>query len=359
MTWDTSIAATRYTIMIATSSDFAPASIIYNGLTDANSYHNMPLLQFNQTYWWKVMAGNADGDGDYSVAWSFTTGLKVPDLISPPDTSTNQPINLTLTWNNELTGANQYIQVAKDINFTQFIVNDSSQSISSKNLDTLSYYTEYYWRVRNLRNGFQSFWSDTWRFKTTIPTPTTSTPTCGDTGNPLILIISWNVVPNGTTYQFQLSDDNGFSNIIINKDSISDNYITTPDSLKYNTVYYWHVKAKNKDSETPYSDVCKFQTEQKPASVIDNIPAVGYIQAYPNPFSDMLRIDLNLVNASIIKLAIVNIMGEEVSVIANGRYASSGLNQYEWQPDALTQGVYYLRANIDGTILTKEIILLK
>ncbi|MCX6153669.1 MAG: hypothetical protein NT007_05885, partial [Candidatus Kapabacteria bacterium] len=58
MTWDTSVASTKYIILISKSPDFSPDSIIYEGTTDENNRHRMPLLQFNKTYWWKIKAGN-------------------------------------------------------------------------------------------------------------------------------------------------------------------------------------------------------------------------------------------------------------------------------------------------------------
>ncbi|MCX6152541.1 MAG: hypothetical protein NT007_00115, partial [Candidatus Kapabacteria bacterium] len=85
MTWDTSVASTKYIILISKSPDFSPDSIIYEGTTDENNRHRMPLLQFNKTYWWKIKAGNDDGYGEFCDPWSYTTGIKVPLLASPAD----------------------------------------------------------------------------------------------------------------------------------------------------------------------------------------------------------------------------------------------------------------------------------
>ncbi|MCX6153665.1 MAG: hypothetical protein NT007_05865 [Candidatus Kapabacteria bacterium] len=81
MTWDTSVASTKYIILISKSPDFSPDSIIYEGTTDENNRHRMPLLQFNKTYWWKIKAGNDDGYGEFCDPWSYTTGIMASSAI--------------------------------------------------------------------------------------------------------------------------------------------------------------------------------------------------------------------------------------------------------------------------------------
>ncbi|MCX6153664.1 MAG: hypothetical protein NT007_05860, partial [Candidatus Kapabacteria bacterium] len=239
--------------------------------------------------------------GEFCDPWSYTTGIKVPLLASPADSVTNQPINLTIKWNNLINDAKQHLQVSKDPTFKTFLINDSSLSAVSYDLKNLEYYTKYYWRASNVKGSIQSFWSSTWAFKTTIPTPVAVYPAKGDTTKfPLNFNISWNQVPNATLYHFQISTDPTFADIVKDTSNMVDIFIKMDSTLlKYNTTYYCHVDAKNKDSQTPYSEIFSFTTKSNiNKSVRDNIPEIGSLSAYPNPFAGELRITLNLKKAA-------------------------------------------------------------
>jgi hypothetical protein len=65
-------------------------------------------------------------------------------------------------------GAVSYdIMAASDINFTNIIANQSSLSTTNFSLSGLSYYSDYYWKVRGVHPSNPGPWSDVWTFRTT------------------------------------------------------------------------------------------------------------------------------------------------------------------------------------------------
>ena len=80
----------------------------------------------------------------------------------------NLEINIPtlLVWN-EVTSAEQYIlQVSTDTLFNTLIINDSTLSVTSKQVGNLTIYTKYYWRVKAKHKKSTSIWSATSNFTT-------------------------------------------------------------------------------------------------------------------------------------------------------------------------------------------------
>jgi lysophospholipase L1-like esterase len=89
-----------------------------------------------------------------------------PVLASPVNGADDQPINLTLTWNEPPADTDIVvvydIEVAKDINFSEIVYTTSGISPNSVNPTGLLYGTQYYWRVKIPSYG----WSDIFSFTT-------------------------------------------------------------------------------------------------------------------------------------------------------------------------------------------------
>ena len=91
-----------------------------------------------------------------------------PTLASPADSSTNQALNVALTWKKPpavsfLGTLNYQLQISTNTNFSN-IVYDNTAADTSRSAPGLKYGTKYYWRVRIADYG----WSDTLNF-TTLP----------------------------------------------------------------------------------------------------------------------------------------------------------------------------------------------
>jgi hypothetical protein len=90
--------------------------------------------------------------------------------------------------------------------------------------------------------------------------PTLLYPSNGSQDIPVSSILHWN--DNNQIHNFivQLATDQNFSNILINK-LLSEKTSLSFDSLKYNTKYYWRVKANDNECDAKWSNIYTFTTE--------------------------------------------------------------------------------------------------
>ena len=74
-------------------------------------------------------------------------------------------------------------------------------------------------------------------------------------------------------------------------------------------------------------------------------------QNYPNPFNPSTTIQYDLPKTSLVKVAIYNLLGQEISVLVNGQQ-TAGRYSVVWNPASAATGVYYYV--IDATANGKE-----
>ncbi|MDQ7818073.1 MAG: CARDB domain-containing protein [Melioribacteraceae bacterium] len=111
---------------------------------------------------------NSETDGIKYIYGTGSTTLSTPQLTSPANLSTGMSINPLLQWNPVVgTGIVYRVQVSLSNDFTNTITDVSNLTNNQYQLNNLSYYTIYYWRV-NATNSSNSTsnWSDTWSFTT-------------------------------------------------------------------------------------------------------------------------------------------------------------------------------------------------
>ena len=166
LSWNASATADSYGVQVSTVSDFGTTVFSQTGITSTST--GVTGLAGNTTYYWRVNATNTGGNSQWSVTYSFTTGVgsapSVPILASPSSGSTNISRSPTLTWNPS-TGANYYtVQYSTNSNFTTFTETPSTSSTSTT-VSGLGSRVTYYWRVVAV-NGAGSAASSTWYFRT-------------------------------------------------------------------------------------------------------------------------------------------------------------------------------------------------
>jgi hypothetical protein len=142
----------------------------YIGNTTSNSYLR-PLLSYDTTYYWKVVAKNNCGDSTPGAVWSFRTGPmpcrtpNPPSLISPSGSGVST--TPTLDWG-DVSGATSYdVQVCSDTICSSVVrlatILSSSEWTVSPALNTG---TTYWWHARANNACGSGLWSDTWSFTT-------------------------------------------------------------------------------------------------------------------------------------------------------------------------------------------------
>ena len=80
---------------------------------------------------------------------------------------------------------------------------------------------------------------------------------------------------------------------------------------------------------------------------------------YPNPFNSTTVISVSLPVSSELKLSVYNITGQEIAIIGNGRFYA-GSNQFTFDASGLANGVYFVKASVDGKMnAVRKIVLMK
>jgi photosystem II stability/assembly factor-like uncharacterized protein len=81
-------------------------------------------------------------------------------------------------------------------------------------------------------------------------------------------------------------------------------------------------------------------------------------QNYPNPFNPFTTISYNLAEAGFVVLKIYNTLGNQICTLVN-EHKSVGNYKVQWNADGNPSGVYFIKLDVNGKLMTKKIMLLK
>ena len=89
--WNASTGATGYGLQVATSSTFTNLLVNETGITDV--FYDIPegILNWNTTYYWKIVARDSHGIEKEGPIWSFTTVFEDNDVEPPDDELVDNP----------------------------------------------------------------------------------------------------------------------------------------------------------------------------------------------------------------------------------------------------------------------------
>jgi hypothetical protein len=105
--------------------------------------------------------------------------------------------------------------------------------------------------------------------------------------------------------------------------------------------------------EAPVTNTVKKQTDQNVTTIVDNNQFA--LQLYPNPFVKESNLLYTTVKESKVNIELYDINGALIKTLAN-EIQASGSHSITINGDNLTSGVYILKLNIDGVVISKQII---
>ncbi len=234
--------------------------------SDAYSGKIITNLEYGQKYYWRVRGYHDLDISEWSETREFTTDTLGATQSSPSNGSIERPVDELTLWVSKIDG-NEHIDYQLDTtaSFNSDLLEEQSHAAtySGKTFNGLRYGQEYYWRVRGRHEEDTSEWSEPWTFKTEFELPVG--PTLESPENDSVdatyenLSLTWNSLDNVDTYQYQVSLDENFTQII----STGNTSLTfTNVSYLYPlTQYYWRVRGENANGYSPWSDEWKFTTE--------------------------------------------------------------------------------------------------
>lgn len=264
LSWLGSVGASSYRVQVSTSNTFT--STVFDDSTITSTSAQVKSLLNNTTYYWRVNAKNVSGISGYSPIWSFTTVVAAPatpNLASPANGATNQPISLTLSWNAVSGAASYRLQVDRTNTFAAPVIDDSAITSTSRLVSSLTNNTTYYWRVSARNAGGTSPFSNTYNFTTVVAAPaapTLSAPSNNATGLATSVTLGWSSVTGATTYHVQLSTNSSYSGPLVLEDSSITANSRQASGLAENSTYYWRARGKNVGGSGVWSSSFTFST---------------------------------------------------------------------------------------------------
>ncbi|MGQ9819624.1 MAG: T9SS type A sorting domain-containing protein [Candidatus Kapaibacteriales bacterium] len=311
--WKPSPGGNIFEIQISLDSAFE--NKFFDGISQQNDQYQTKILEPFTKYYWRVRASNEDGTSDWSDVWWFITLIPAPELVTPADNSNNLHTPIHFIWNAYPETEKHHIQISPNSNFSYLIVNDSSLVENKFTLENIDFNQTYYWRVRSKIKEYNSNWSNSFQFKTTLKKPTLLYPPNNSDSIQTYVTFQWESIPGASSYDFILSLDSSFGqNIIVSRTQILDNQ-TDVSGLSFNTKYYWRVRATNSNSISQWSETWSFSTITEPLSIVNDNP---YIFVYPNPLEQKAIIK-NLKHFQILSIKLFDLNGNVLyDLISNG-----------------------------------------
>lgn len=308
-------------------------------------------LFFGTQYFWRVRAKHNLDISGWSGARSFTT-IAAPELDKPNDNSTAQQLDVLLKWKKTANLVSYEIEVDDNPDF-QSPVYFATPNLQI-NARLLKFGTQYHWRARAIHAYDTSSWSAVWKF-TTLSNPTLKTPANNETEVKLSPMLTWDALTGITGYQIHFSDDNGFSNLLVNTiTSPEENQFPIPLVLERATQYYWKVRGINGLDTSNWSPAWSFTTMQ-PIGLGEPGGLENKLAVYPNPAENTLYIELKNNTGFNAQLTVTDLVGK--AVLSREMQFDSGNKTLSLDVSGLKNGMYLLRIADESEVFTRKLII--
>lgn len=182
-----------------------------------------------------------------------------PKLINPVNGQRSVAIYGQLLWEKIAGAKNYHIQISLNNKFDDKSIDTIIAEADKYNFSGLSFYKQYFWRVRAIAGVDTTDWSEIFEFRTNIESPKIIYPTYNYLGFRNSEMFKWDSVAYAGSYQFQLSKEKSFNNLIINLDNLKTTMLDAV-GLEFNTTYYCRVRSIAYPDTSEWSNFVPFTT---------------------------------------------------------------------------------------------------
>lgn len=204
-----------------------------------------------------------EDDGPLSRPLLALPGNRVKDISTTPQ----------LVWN-DVSGASSYdIQVSRDFDHNNRIINQNVSGTSFTLPVELDNSRIHFWRVRARGAAGTGNWSSNFRFTTVVGLPnavTLSSPQNGAINVRPGFEMRWQEIVAADSYQLQVAKTSDFSEPVIDTQRTTNSFSGT-QNLDFSTQYFWRVRASNVSGTTNWSDVWSFTTIIERPEVVTSV----------------------------------------------------------------------------------------
>jgi len=214
--WVKNIKAEKYNLQVSDKRNFK--SILWSQSTSATS---MVLAKLNDgVYFYRITAIDTLGIEGLPAVKKLTLNLapSAPKLIHTPEKILGDNKLSTLEWNASIDDADRYqIEIAKDKQFTQTVVNKTTTATRLPLSETLAF-GDYFWRVSSIKDINKGIdkgpASDVLAFnwKTILTAPTCKAEVDSESDSNTVSVI-WSPIKSNQTAIIQIAQDAEFTKI--------------------------------------------------------------------------------------------------------------------------------------------------
>ncbi|MBX2818087.1 MAG: cadherin-like domain-containing protein [Rhodothermaceae bacterium] len=198
------------------------------------------------------------------------------------------------------------------------------------------------------------------------PIPMLLTPVNGADSVDIPVLFSWSEL-GATSWDFQLSSNDQFTNILINAPNLSEPSFEE-EQLEINTRYYWRVRALNGAGSSDWSVPFSF-TSSSVASTSneEEVPRSSFtlLPPYPNPSTGNVWIEVEneFVSAEHLNLSVYDLRGRLIATLFDG-VPSIGRTQFVWNGTnewgrTVASGTYFFRLTHKDQQRIKSVVLVR
>ena len=289
--WQAVSGATGYSIQVSQYADFSALKI--NASVAGASYTPSSDLLGSTLYYWRVRSASVSGNGDWSLARSFTTGNPpgTPGLISPSSNAATYDYTPLLDWTDSRLSAgtlldHYQLQLNTSTSFSAPLYDQATLNSDFTVPVDLQPNTKYYWRVRAFDTlGQYSSWGGPWSFRAAILPPIPTSPANGAQLLGRRPTCDWTDAGGASSYLIQISTRADFSTVLKSSTVTASVYKPTSD-LPANTALYWKVQAQGANGPSLWSSAWSFTTGNPPSVPSPQSPANGALVTDYQPSLD-------------------------------------------------------------------------
>jgi len=248
--WTDVTGAAGYRIQIAAVSDFT-TTVTDDATLTVSSYTQATALTNEATYYWRVVAKNADGVWNAWTSYrSFTVVTERPSLSTPSDASTITDTTPAFDWPDVAGAAGYRIQISAASDFATTMTDDATLTVSSyTQAAALANEATYYWRVmaKNM-DGVWSAWTESRNFTVNFGAISVLYPLSGGATSDNTPLLNWANAPDAVSYLVQTATSEGGLTATSEVVAISSEYETV-ETLAVGDIRWWRVSAVNANGQ--------------------------------------------------------------------------------------------------------------